>query len=332
MAHGTQDFSIRSAGLLLSYWCSARCAHCYELSGPGRPGWMDLQDARSHLAALARLGADWSEVHVGGGEPFGNYDLLLATVRAAPGAGLAGLGYVETNAFWATDEAVVRTRLVELRDAGLGQISISADPFHQAFVDPACVTRLWEAARAALGERRVRGRRWRYVKAPVDLRSADQAALQSAYRAALSEFPERLTGRAARELADMLPRQPTAAFADLNCQESLARSGHVHIDLHGHVFPGTCVGLILGRATVATPLDAVLAAARRPARMGGQVWRTLTERGPCGLAALAAERGYQLDARGYADKCHLCYSVRMFLFQHGHFVEELGPREVYEET
>ena len=69
--------NLSGAGLLLTYWCNARCAHCYERSGPERRGWMSLEAAREHFAALVRLGVPASGVHVGGGEPFGNYELLL---------------------------------------------------------------------------------------------------------------------------------------------------------------------------------------------------------------------------------------------------------------
>jgi MoaA/NifB/PqqE/SkfB family radical SAM enzyme len=322
----TSPANISAAGLLLSYWCNARCAHCYELSGPRRQGWMSVADARRHFEALARLGLDASGVHIGGGEPFGNYERLLDVIRAAREAGLAGVGYVETNGFWATSDDLACRRMSELREAGMRQISISADVFHQAYVDPACPVRLWRAATAVLGQSGVRARRWQFLKSPLDLRGFSEPERREAYREALLKHPERLTGRAARELAGLRPRRPATDFSTESCDEGLRGGGHVHIDPRGHVFPGTCVGLLLGRVDAASSLDRILCPPR------GRLWQILTAAGPLGLRdTVAAPLGYRDEPEGYADKCHLCTSVRTFLFRSGNFSDELGPREVYEE-
>ena len=326
MASRDDRLPIAAAGLLLTYWCNARCDHCYEMSGPGRHGWMTEADARGHLSALGRLGVPAAGVHIGGGEPFGDYELLLAVVRAARDVGLDGIGYVETNGYWATEPAVVRHRLGELRDAGMRQISISADVFHQAHVDPACVTRLWQVARDVLGPGGVRARRWRFLKEPTDLRFAGEAERRAAYREALRSHGERMTGRAARLLSPLVARQPAARFDADACRKPLLDSGHVHVDPGGHVFPGTCVGLTLGTAAPDRPLDAVLEARRGP------VWQLLSERGPYGLLQHAESFGYRQEPHGYADKCHLCTSVRTFLRRAGLHEDELGPAEVYDEA
>jgi len=357
MSEVATGYSVSAAGLLLTYWCNARCDHCYELSGPERRGWMSVEAAQRHWAALKRLGAEAAGLHVGGGEPFGDFPRLAAVVRAAREAGLEGVGYVETNGFWATDDALVQERLAELREAGLRQISISCDVFHQTFVDPAAPQRLWRVAREVLGEAGVRARRWRFLQSPQDLRGSDEAAREAAYRAALTAHPERMTGRAAMRLARFLPRFSAEKFSDDRCSgalpapqacagsdrttmpagqawhqsswthgSALEDAGHVHVDPAGWVFPGTCVGILLGQTDERTPLDEVLA---RPA---GQVRRILAARGPWGLREeLAVPLGYLNEPEGYADKCHLCTSVRTFLFRTGKFAAELGPREVYEE-
>jgi len=296
------------------------------MSGPERHGWMTEADAREHLSALARLGMPAAGVHVGGGEPFGDYRLLVAVVRAARDTRLDGIGYVETNGYWATEAGVVRRRLEELRDAGMRQISISADVFHQTFVDPACVTRLWHVARDVLGRGGVRARRWRFLEAPRDLRSAGEAERRAAYREALRAHSERMTGRAARRLAPLVPRRPAEAFEELGGCEALRDTDHVHLDPHGNVIPGTCVGLVLGKVTPARPVDAVLAGPRGP------VWRLLVEGGPYGLMQHATTCGYREGPDGYADKCHLCTSVRTFLWRSGLHAGELAPSGVYDDA
>lgn len=326
MSEAATGYRVSAAGLLLTYWCNARCDHCYELSSPERRGWMSVEAARRHWTAFGRMGVDARGLHVGGGEPFGDYERLVAVVRAAWEAGLEGVGYVETNGFWATDDGLVRERLAELREAGLRQISISCDVFHQAFVDPAGPQRLWRVAVEVLGEAGVRARRWRFLQSPRDLRGVDETTREAAYREALAAHPERMTGRAAARLARLMPRWPAEIFCEERCTESLEDAGHVHVDPAGWVFPGTCAGILLGRADERTELDEVLT---RPA---GQVRRILATRGPWGLREeLALSLGYKDEPEGYADKCHLCTSVRTFLFRTGKFAADLGPREVYEE-
>ncbi|NIA21877.1 MAG: radical SAM protein [Anaerolineaceae bacterium] len=315
---------ISSAGLLLTYWCNARCGHCYLSCSPDRTSWMNVEDARRHFQALARLGLDPSGVHIGGGEPFGNYPLLLEVVRAAGEAGLGGVGYVETNGYWATDAEVVRRRLGELGEAGMQRISISADVFHQEFVDPQRVTLLWQAALEVLGQGGLRARRWQFLKSPTDLRSASATARRAAYAEALSRHDERMTGRAAAELSGLVERFPAETFREQNCAAGLRDSGHLHIDPSGYIFPGTCAGLLLGKACCGRSADEVLAAPRGP------LWRLLVEGGPGALLGEALQLGYRQADGGYADKCHLCTSLRAFLLNENRFPDEIGPAALYD--
>jgi hypothetical protein len=47
------------------------------------------------------------------------------------------------------------------------------------------------------------------------------------------------------------------------------------------------------------------------------------------LVEIAARRGYQPRAEGYASKCHLCAHVRQFLFESGELPNHLGPSACY---
>jgi pyruvate-formate lyase-activating enzyme len=49
-------------------------------------------------------------IHLAGGEPFRDWDHLVAVIAAARAAGLTPLEKVETNAFWATDDELTRAR------------------------------------------------------------------------------------------------------------------------------------------------------------------------------------------------------------------------------
>ncbi len=150
---------------------------------------------------------------------------------------------------------------------------------------------------------------------------------EQAYRAALEHHRDRMTGRAAQRLAGLRPRQPAAAFAGLNCVQEILHGRHVHIDPYGHIFPGTCSGVILGRAGQRTV---------------GQVWHdlaagwrqhpvlsTVVAGGSHELLQRAKPLGYREVPGGYASKCHLCSHIRQFLVDHGLWLDFVGPRECY---
>ena len=318
---------IAAAGLLVTDGCPARCRHCYVASGPDRAGWMTARAAAGHLAALARLGVPAEGIHIGGGEPFGDFARLLEIVRAAHAASASGgIGYVETNGFWATDAEIVRSRLRALADAGMRQISISADPYHQEFVPPDRVRLLYEVAREVLGPDGVRARRWKWIAGGCDVAAMPEAARLDLFRTFLARYPERMTGRAAECLAPLLPRRPLEEIPPEGCRKAILESRHVHVDPQGWVFPGTCAGITLGRATADLPLDRLLTDWRLADR---PLVAALVEGGPRNLASHAAQHGFRPDLSGYAGKCHLCWAARKALLQAGAGGETLQPDALY---
>ena len=321
------------AGLLLTYWCSSRCAICYVCAGPEQGGLMSVAAARALWRSLDDLAAQHGKamrIHLAGGEPFRDWTRLVAIVRAARDAGLTPLEKIETNASWATDEGLTRARLELLDALGMEKLVISADVFHQEFVPFERVRRCVEVARRVLGRSRVRVRWWDFYNQPIDTRKLSREERATAFRAALSRHRERLSGRAAALLAPLLPLQAAAELAGQNCVREILHSKHVHIDPDGHIFPGTCAGIILGRADV--PAGCTVA----------DVWHELRANWPDHplVSALAAGGSYELMQRvkrlgyeelstGYAGKCHLCWHVRKFLSDRGHWPRHVGPSACY---
>ncbi len=288
---------------------------------------MEVSDAGAHFAALARLGVPAEGVHVGGGEPFGDFPRLLAIVRAAREAGPGGVGYVETSGVWATDDTLARDRLDALAKAGMRQISLSADPYHQEFIPPDRIRRLTAVAREVLGEGGVRARRWRWIQNPEDVAALSETDRRDLFRRFLQRYPERMTGRAAKALAPLVPRVAMEAVPEVPCKSPLLSDRHVHVDPEGWVYPGTCAGLTLGRVTREHPLDEMLAAWRPEA---APITTCLAQAGPRHLARWAADRGFEPDPDGYAGPCHLCWNVRAFLARTGGG-GELRPVDLYAE-
>jgi hypothetical protein len=287
---------------------------------------MSLEAAASHLAALARMGVPGSGIHIGGGEPFGDVERLLAIVRSARDAGLSGVGYVETGGFWATSESLVRQRLAALRDGGMRQLAISADPYHQEFIPPQRVRLLFDVARDVLGPGGVRVRRWKWLQHPEDVAAMPEQQRAAIFTEFLRRYPERMNGRAAERLAPLAPRLPVERLADEGCRKALLESRHVHVDPASWISPGTCAGVVLGRASAARPLDAILSA-WHPAQSPRIA--LLAAGGPRQLLPEAERLGFAADPAGYAAKCHLCWMLRSHLVRAGAGGTEFGPADLY---
>lgn len=318
------------AGLLLTYWCNARCAFCYVYSGPELGGWMRKDDAVAIWRALDRLAAGRGarmRIHLAGGEPFGDWPRLLSIVRTARDAGLTPLEKIETNAYWATSDGVTRARLEQLDALGMEMLIVSADVYHQQFVPFERVRRCVETARDVLGRGRVRVRWWDFFNDPIDTAKLDRDGKLCIYGEALEHHPERITGRAADQLASLRPLMSAEHFRGQNCIDAVLHGRHVHIDRYGNIFPGVCNGIIIGNA-LQQPADE---AWERLA----QNWRdhpvvsAVVAGGSYELMQRARKHGYRELASGYADKCHLCHHVRRFLHAGGVWPECIGPAECY---
>ena len=316
-----------SAGLLLTYWCNARCSNCYLSCGPEHKKWMSVDFALTVWRQLIQASPHGCRVHITGGEPFGNWPLLIELARRAKAEGLGPLHKVETNAFWATDDELARQRLAQLDEAGMEKLTISTDPYHQQFVPIERCRLLAAAAEQVLGGQRVQVR-WRdWLNEGFDTNSMPDRDREELLAKYVAGGRDRLNGRAAELLADHLPQKPPASFADESCREQLLRCKHVHVGPEGLAMPGTCAGIVLGRIG--------------PHSIG-QIWRELytdhAERpvvgilscnGPGGLMRAARAEGYAPRA-AYAGKCQLCWDVRRYLARKGLHDAELAPRWMYQ--
>jgi len=319
------------AGLMITDGCSAACASCYLRCRPGQARWMSVETAVGLWAGLSRLSPHGCRVHVTGGEPFLDWRKLIEILQAAAKENLFA-DSVETNGFWATDDAVIRDRLQALEAAGVRELAISADPFHQEFVPIERVRRLAAVAVALLGADRVRVR-WRdWLDAGCDVQAMNPQQREALFREWIASGRDRLNGRAAEALADSLPLQSAEAFAGQNCRGGILRSRHVHIGPDGNVTPGVCAGLSVGKLN--PPWEesiSILWNALRENSMNRPILGRLIENGPMALLQLAQQKGLpvpQLE-KGFASKCHLCWTARTALATTGEFSGELAPPEVY---
>ena len=314
-----------SGGILLTYWCNAACADCYENSSPRKKSVMPLEDAREYLKELKLLGCNGSGFHFAGGEPFYNYKHLIDCFKAANEAGMLPLRKLETNAFWCTDDELVRERLTEIKGLGLHELLVSCDVFHQEFVPIQNVQRAVRVGREVLGEKGVRVRFWEFFHDPIDIMSLTEEQKLQVFREELKQRPERIVGRAAKALSGFVNKHPVDKFADSDCERPILKSRHIHIDPYGNIFPTGCSGLILANAKKQklSEIHKDFDCSDRP------VLKMLMEHGPVPLLEEANKYGFKNDSEGYASKCHLCFQVRTYLWEQGLYPDEIGPGEIY---
>ena len=315
----------RAASLLLTYRCTIACAHCLFNCSPQQP--RRVHSVEQGVRYLRMLRATDRLVHIAGGEAMLEYETMLAICREASEHGAAP-HFVETNATWCTNTALVRRRLAELKEAGVQGVLMSADPFHFAFLPADRYLRCYETAAEIFGEKNLLAERLTRPQLR-ELRQIGRDPERLAER--VRRFPPRMVGRAGEVLARFLPSRPLEHLANdllwygaaqgMSCAREFDPNTmwEIHLDPYGNI--QTCCGVILGNVEQ-TPLPELIAAGFG---VGNPIVTALREEGPLGLLRLAEALGYQREE--YVQKCHLCWQVRKFL--RPHYPQILGPDEIY---
>ncbi|MDD5326638.1 MAG: 4Fe-4S cluster-binding domain-containing protein [Phycisphaerae bacterium] len=314
----------RSAGALLTYKCSASCEFCYYNCNPKQNGVMPVDTAIGIWRSLKILAGDDAKIHITGGEAFLCWDRLVEILRQGRKENLGKVDLIETNGSWAKDLELVAKRLKILDELGMDRLKISTDPFHQEYVDIESVRLLADAATNILGAERVLVRWKKYLESPVKMKGLSSEQLKQQYIGAMKDYPCRFTGRAGGKLAESVASIPIEKIAAANCKTDFLGAKGVHIDPFGNVFSGTCSGIIIGNVND-KPLEEIWKDFH-PAQ--NEFINTLFELGPAGLLGKAVSAGYKKTGV-YADKCHLCTSIRQFLFDKAIENAIIGPKELY---
>ncbi|MDY6835159.1 MAG: radical SAM protein [Chloroflexota bacterium] len=325
-----------SAGIILSYQCSAECRHCMYACSPKWKEWISEQELDVLLRQIAGkiqpspYGPNNVSLnhglHFSGGEPFLDFDLLLKAVELSEELRIPST-FVETNCFWCTSDQVTREKLVALRKAGMKGIMISVNPYYLEFVPFERTERCIRIAQDVFGDNAMVYQANYYqvfkrmgLKGKISIEDYLNLVTNEDLARRVEMF---LMGRASYSLSWLYRRYSSEFFLDQSCQPPLLRNWHNHFDNYGNCIPGYCGGVSLGDwHNLYSLYREGMDLSEHP------VLSYLMEQDFRGFFRFSHDHGYIENPGGYVSKCHLCVDMRKHLYSLGTF-EELGPGEFY---
>lgn len=303
--------ALNHAGIMVNYQCSAACRHClYSCSPTRRPGYVSEESAEK-ICRLLHKGRCRS-VHIGGGEPFFDFEKLLMMIRKLKQSGIR-LEYIETNACWigrgSENKAAIK-KLELLMAEGANCLCISVDPFHAEYVPYGAALEL-----AALCEKTgINYFIWKqeflnklsrldskktYSRTEMENISSQEYIYETARHYGIV-----YGGRAVNIEREFSALYPAENFCtDSSPCRNLLSTDHFHVDMDCYFIPPGCTG-------IRVPLSETLAGFP-PGKY--PVFEALYSGGVSALWALALQRGFSPDKSGYPSKCNFCFYLRHYL-------------------
>jgi hypothetical protein len=288
---------------------------------------MSVGDFRNYMTVLANeQPLSWITFH--GGEPFLFYKTLKRCVQIAHKLGQKDIAVI-TNGYWGGNQTNARTKLQELKKAGLTSTCFSVDAFHQEFVPFRSVHTAINAARAIGFDKIVVTSQFLGSvdsRKPFNYKTEEYLArlhLPEDFR--IDRHPLIIEGRATDQLANSLRCKARNSIEKCVLPywagETLKDPKTIEIDFQGNVT--ICPGLCIGNAKTES-LSKII---REYDYDQHPIIRLLVEGGPRKLLELP--EATIRDGFGYVSDCHLCYETRRQL--KAGLPELLAPEGCYKE-
>ena len=234
------------------------------------------------------------------------YPIMLEGIKMARNRGFQ-VGVV-TNAYFATNDKDIEIWLKPLCELGIGDLSISNDPYHyQDETENPAIYVQKVALRLNMPVKEIR------IEKPSFTTGVDEEANKGKPVIGGSTM---LRGRAVEKLLAGLSQRCWEDF--IECPyEDLESPKRVHLDPYGNIH--VCQGISIGNAWE-EPLSELVTkydAGSHP------ICSPLVRGGPALLA-----REYEVEHEDkYVDACHFCYMIRLKLLDR--FPQYLAPKQVY---
>jgi len=303
-------------GIMVNYQCNAACRHClYSCSPTRRPGYANKESAEKICQLLCKGGC--RSVHIGGGEPFLNFEGLLIMIRSLNRAGIS-LEYIETNAFWAADSEnrnETRGKIERLLAEGVHTFCISIDPYHAEYVPygaPLILAELCEKTgmNYFLWKKEFLPALSQLDSKKTHSRTEMENVLSNGYiNKTARSYGIGYGGRAVnieREYGTLFPAENFTG-GNSPCRNLLS-TGHFHVDKDVCFIPPRCTGL---RIPLQEAIEGI-PEGKYPA------FEALYNGGISALFELALKHGFspvntEPYLHGYPSKCNFCFHLRNYL-------------------
>lgn len=312
------------SGVITNYNCSAECRHCMFASSPSCNKDY-ITDSMSEDVATLLSQAKTRSVHIGGGEPFMNFEGLCTLIEALGKHGI-GIDYIETNAFWCKDEDFARARLERLKKLGVGTIMVSVDPFHIEYVPlerPLKLCALLEehGFDYFIWQQKFLQRLMKLDISKTHTKEELSSVLGNDYIEETSrEYGLGINGRALSFADKLYPKRSYEVFAtDEECP-SLSVPHHCHIDLYGNAIPSRCTGIC---AEARDYLEGNIDSEKYP------VFHALVTGGTKALHEYAKNKGFIPAKDGYPTRCAFCFDMRLYLHKNA-MSKDVSDKSFYE--
>lgn len=313
------------SGIITNYNCTASCRHCMFASSPEcEKEFITAEKAEEIAILLEESGCN--SVHIGGGEPFMNFD-ALCTLIGALNRHCIDVDYIETNAFWCKDRDFVKARLEKLRELCVTCIMASVDPFHIEFVPLERPLLLCEILKEMGFDYFIWQQKFLKRLSVLDItkthsrKELEETLGRDYITETAAEYGLGMNGRALAIAGEIYQKKSAEKLASSDECPTLTRPHHCHIDLHGNAIPSRCTGLAIDARDY---LENNFPEDKYP------VYSRLAKGGLAELFEYAKSKGFVPNKDGYATKCTLCYKMREYLFKN-HPSQDLAPASFYNE-
>ncbi|MFX1552681.1 MAG: radical SAM protein [Promethearchaeota archaeon] len=307
---------------LISYKCTNECKHCAIPGSPNQDNIsMKLEDVRRYLEDVTS-NYIVDEVGFFGGEPLLHLNLLVRLIEEVKKFDIPKIG-LPTNGYWGKNDSIANKYALKLKEAGLNTIGVSVDTFHQDFIPLDVVKRAMKAA-YEVGIEQIYSITQNL--GPENIKNSFNEQNKKITEEISKEFEFcqvinselQVRGRAATQLSEYFSMTTIPSDKCL-----IFKLPMFMIDPNGWVFHQLCHGICIGNAKE-NSLSEIIGEFNY--RKHPIISKVVSKGGPQNLLEIAIEKGYQ-PQNGYADKCHLCYSVRNFL--RPFYPNILQPSNVY---